>query len=183
MKRFKKGVKIAVIASAGVLLLALAAFVIGGRMINPYPTEEKIEKEFYKNYETIARVSEYMLEAPYANISVYRADYLYSNSWIGYWYATNRNPDLDKGGFIRIESDDIVEDVTFLLKKRKYQTIDKGRNIIRIQMYSDEQSSKGLAYAPEGELTLKDLSKAEELEGGWYYYETESAEATERTEK
>lgn len=95
-------------------------------LFGPYSSQQKIEKEFYKNYETILEITSYIEKAGYVNINIQGTDYIYDDGNYGTWYVQSGNAnDTVNDGRKEIGDDKIIKELSHLFKDKKYQVINK----------------------------------------------------------
>lgn len=143
-------------------------------LFGPYSSQQKIEKEFYKNYETILEITSYIEKAKFANINIQGTDYIYDDGNFGTWYVQSGNAnDTANDGRKEIEDEKIVKDLSHLFKDKKYQVINKNGHTISFQLWSNLDMGSGFAYSINGsEPELQFLTRLEKLnKDNWYYYE------------
>lgn len=94
---------------------------------------------------------------------------IYDEGDYGTWYVKNDNVN----GVMNIENNDIVDTLSELFNKRKYQVIAKDGNTISFQLWANLDAGSGIAYSIDGsEPTLQFLTKSEKMDKeNWYYYE------------
>ena len=145
-------------------------------LFGPYSSQQKIEKEFYKNYETILEITSYIEKAGYVNINIQGTDYIYDDGNYGTWYVQNGNVnDIANDGRKEIGDDKIIKELSHLFKDKKYQVINKHGNTISFQLSANLDMGAGIVYAIDGiEPSLQFLTKLEKLDrNNWYYYEAD----------
>ena len=143
-------------------------------LFGPYSSQQKIEKEFYKNYETILEITSYIEKAGYVNINIQGTDYIYDDGNYGTWYVQSGNAnDTVNDGRKEIGDDKIIKELSHLFKDKKYQVINKNGNAISFQLSSNLDMGAGIVYTiDEIEPSLQFLTKLEKLDrNNWYYYE------------
>lgn len=143
-------------------------------LFGPYSSQQKIEKEFYKNYETILEITSYIEKAGYVNINIQGTDYIYDDGNYGTWYVQSGNAnDTVNDGRKEIGDDKIIKELSHLFKDKKYQVINKNGNAISFQLSSNLDMGAGIVYAIDGiEPSLQFLTKLKKLDkNNWYYYE------------
>lgn len=145
-------------------------------LFGPYSSQQKIEKEFYKSYETILEITSYIEKAGYVNINIQGTDYIYDDGNYGTWYVQNGNAnDTVNDGRKEIGDDRIIKELSHLFKDKKYQVINKHGNTISFQLSANLDMGAGIVYAIDGmQTSLQFLTKLEKLNvADWYYYEAD----------
>lgn len=138
-------------------------------LFGPYSFQKKIEREFYKNYETILEITSYIENTGFENVNIQATDYIYDDGDYGTWYVKNG----DVEGVENIENQYFVEMISEIFNKRKYQVIAKDGNTIHFQLWANLDAGSGIAYSIDGsEPTLQFLTKSKKMDKeNWYYYE------------
>ena len=145
-------------------------------LFGPYSSQQKIEKEFYKNYETILEITSYIEKADFVIINIQGTDYIYDDGNYGTWYVQSGNAnDTANDGRKVIGDDKIIKELSHLFKDKKYQSINKNGNAISFQLSSNLDMGAGIVYTIDGiEPSLQFLTKLEKLDrNNWYYYEAD----------
>lgn len=145
-------------------------------LFGPYSSQKKIEKEFYKNYETILEITSYLEKADFAYINIQGTDYIYDDGNYGTWYVESGNADdTANDGRKEIGDDKFIKEISHLFKDKKYQVISKSRNAISFQLMSTLDMGAGIVYTIDGmQPSIQFLTKLEKLNvADWYYYEAD----------
>ena len=155
-------------------------------ILGPYSSQQKIEKEFYKDYETILEITSYIEKSGFVNVDIPSNDYAYDGGNYGTWYVQGDSAnDTVNNGRKEIGDDKIIKELLHLFKDKKYQVINKKGNAISFQLSSNLDMGAGVVYAIDGmEPTLQFLTKLERLDkDNWYYYEKDFNEWKRRNDK
>ena len=159
-----------------VQILIIVLFLSSCYWEEPYTIQEQIAEEFYSNYNNIVTITEYLIHAPFDNITIQNNDYLYNNKTYGYWFAYNADNSINTNvGLIPIENKKIVDILTELFRNRKYQTIVKNKNTIHFQLCDNLDMGRGIVFVkddskPEMQFVTEIQSLNKE---NWYYYEVD----------
>lgn len=166
MKKNKLIIKIIIVL---LIVCGIIIFMWLRSLFGPYSSQKKIEREFYKNYETILEITSYIENTGFENVNIQATDYIYDDGDYGTWYVKNG----DVEGVENIENQYFVEMISELFNKRKYQVIAKNENTIYFQLSANIDAGSGVAYSIDGsEPTLQFLTKSEKMDKeNWYYYE------------
>jgi len=165
-----------ILAIAVVIIALFTLGLVGLRMVfPPVLSPRATEQDFYKNYETIMAVTNFMVQSDHDFINL---DSTYESGVM----SVRSDQPIQQAGHkdfypiieIEIDDPDVIKAIDILLQKAGYNVITKKGNTIHFQRSARLMDfSSGVAFSVDGsepELTyrtqLDPLSKE-----GWHYYE------------
>lgn len=152
-------------------IMVVALFLSYTLLKENYTTEKGIKNEFYDNYDTILYLTKYLENEPYSEINIQNVDYIYEKREFGTWYVRDEKNGCE--GIQEITDSKIVSILNELFRHRKYQVINKEDNTVSFQLWSNLDAGKGFAYVSDGNsLSIEFLTRYENIQENWYYYES-----------
>ena len=179
----KKFLKVLILSILIIGVVQTVILVIRGLIIGGFPriSQEKVEKIFLNDFETLSIIVDYMKKSKYTEITIQSNDYIYDEGDYGTWFV---HDDTEDNGKQKIKDKEIVDILDMLFKQKKYGVISKDGNTIWFQLWSNRDQGRGIAYTLDGNApTLDYLTKFEKLKNeNWYYYEEDFNEWKLRNE-
>ncbi len=144
-----------------ILSVVFAGSYIGGAFNSP-PNKDKVEQYLQMNRDNILIITEYLINSEYSEIFIQNDHHERGVMFTG----------LETGD-VQIDDAEVFDAIGELFKKTKSGVIDKTENTIHIQIWSNLDNGRGIAYSIDGkEPSLNFLTKSEPLSvKDWYYYE------------
>lgn len=179
MQKIKLIVKVIIII---LIICGIIIFMWLKSLFGPYSSQQKIEKEFYKNYSVISELTSYMEKTGFENIDIQGNDYIYDDGNFGTWYVCD--DEIGTEGIEKIPDVKLVGMLNEVFTKRKYQVVNKNGSTISFQLWSNLDASEGVAYVNGGDIpSIPFLTKYKKLDKeNWFYYEADFNEWKSKNE-
>ena len=158
--------KILIVSVISIIILVGFALIIYFKILFPMPiTKDSMENEFSKNKDILQNIAIYLEKQEYKSI------YITENDKRGEMFVSISPTEMGKS--ITISNDKVSDDITYLFEKQHYTIINKSKNGIYFQRWSNRDYGRGVVYSTDGEQPQNELlSKLESLkEKNWYFYE------------